>query len=73
MDKHFNSIVDKFSFGKYKECSLADVLVFNRSYFYWCLDNVEEITFSNNVISEIKRFYPYIIIPEDISSKIRNY
>lgn len=72
MVKHFDSIVDIFSFGKYKKCSLADVLIFSRSYFYWCLDNVDELTVSDNVILEIKKYYPHIILPKDISSKIRN-
>lgn len=48
------------------------LIIFNRSYFYWCLDNVDELTVSDNVILEIKKYYPHIILPKDISSKIRN-
>jgi len=65
----FESIDDAFSFGKYKELSLGDVIERNYEYIYWCVANVD-IRFSEQCIAEMKDMYPDFIITKSFDSHI---
>lgn len=56
----FNSIGDRFTFGKYNGLSLSDVIDINASYLEWCLSNCDgvHILIEDDVISQIKKVFP---------------
>lgn len=65
----FCSVDDKFTFGKYRDLTLCDVIEINPEYISWCVANVD-IAFSEDCIMEIKEMYPYFIISKSFDAKI---
>ncbi|MCQ2343696.1 MAG: hypothetical protein MJ002_02090 [Paludibacteraceae bacterium] len=65
----FCSVDDKFTFGKYRDLMLGDVIEMNPEYIYWCVANVD-ITFSEDCIMEIQEMYPDFIISKSFDAKI---
>lgn len=56
----FESIENRFNFGKYNGLSLSDVMEINPSYLEWCLSNCEgvHILIEDNVISQLRMVFP---------------
>ena len=56
----FESIEDRFNFGKYNGLSLSDVMEINPSYVEWCLSQCDgvHILFDDNVISQLEKVFP---------------
>ena len=57
---HFESIENRFNFGKYKDLSLSDVMEINPTYLEWCLSKCEvvNILIEDNVISQLRTVFP---------------
>ena len=68
---NFESIEDKFNFGRYCGLSLADVLDINPSYINWCVKHCTGVIFqlSDNVIEDIKVVYPLFLMDALFESK----
>ncbi len=62
----FDSIEDRFNFGKYNGFSLSDVMDINQSYLEWCLSKCDgiHILIEDNVISQLKKVFPEYTITE---------
>lgn len=54
----FFSLEDEFKFGKHQGLSLRDVLESYPDYFVWCLDNLNHLWMSSELIEEIRDNYP---------------
>ena len=67
----FNTISDRFNFGKYKGLSLADVLDIDPEYVGWCAYNCTIIQFviEEQAISEIRKAYPEVNLSEQFITK----
>ncbi|MBE6199212.1 MAG: hypothetical protein E7138_02810 [Rikenellaceae bacterium] len=72
MQYYFDSIEDIFEFGKHKNYSLEEVLVFNPSYLDFCILNIPDFYISENAIKQIQELFPDYIIPKAIESHIFN-
>lgn len=75
----FETIEDKFNFGKYRDLTLADVLDINPSYVEWCINKCDgvDILLNYSAISQIKTAYPEIPITNQFENlcqqRIDNY
>lgn len=60
----FNSISDRFNFGKYNGFSLADVLDINPSYVDWCVKHCTgvSILIKDEAFEEIEKAYPLFLM-----------
>lgn len=56
----FESLTNRFSFGKYRGRTLVDVIEDHPKYFYWCINNID--FFSQKVIGQIWRVFPDFVI-----------
>lgn len=56
----FESIENRFNFGKYNGLSLSDVMEINPSYLEWCLSKCDgvHILIEDNVISQLRKAFP---------------
>lgn len=54
----FLSLEDEFLFGKHKGSSLNTIIECDPGYLVWCLDNISRLSFSLELIEEIKEKYP---------------
>ena len=56
----FNSLSDKFHFGKYKGRSIGEVLQYDPGYITWCNDNVdpEHCFFTEDLLNQISESFP---------------
>lgn len=59
----FNSIYDPFLFGKYYYRTLFEILCEDKSYFYWCINNLPNFFISHEALQQIRDIFPKIIIP----------
>ena len=67
----FESIEDKFNFGRYCGLSLADVLDVNPSYLEWCVKHCSGIVFrlTDFATDEIRVAYPWFIMDKLFENK----
>ena len=65
---YFESIEDKFNFGKHQGLSLADVMDFNPSYVKWCLEKCDGVLviISHEALSQIQDAYPELPLGSDL-------
>ena len=70
MRTHFEHIDDTFRFGKFRDCTLAEVLTYSPSYLDWMARTVDRsfCSISQTVIEEIKLLFPGLPISYDIES-----
>ncbi len=68
---HFNSLNDTYQWGRYKYFTIGDVINFNSSYFFWCINEIEQFTVSRNLIKEIRLLYPKLFLHVNLMTKIR--
>lgn len=63
----FETISDRFNFGKYNNLSLSDVLDINPSYVEWCVKVCDGVDFliTEDAITEIKKAFPEFPITAD--------
>lgn len=54
----FYSLNDEFQFGKHMGSTLREVLQCNPDYFLWCLQNLDHLELSEELIDEIKEEFP---------------
>ncbi|MBQ9201931.1 MAG: hypothetical protein IJ154_06145 [Bacteroidales bacterium] len=54
----FLSLEDEFQFGKHQGSSLNMIIEFDPGYLVWCLENINRLSFSFDLIEEIKDKYP---------------
>ena len=56
----FNSLSDKFEFGKYKYRSIGEVLQYDPEYIIWCNNNVnpEKCFFTEDLLNQISKSFP---------------
>jgi len=64
----FESIENRFNFGKYNGLSLSDVMEINPSYLEWCLSNCDgvNILIEDNVISQLRMVFPEYPITDSV-------
>lgn len=64
---YFDSISDKFDFGKFKGSSLAEVLRWNPDYVNWVIQNVSgtRCVITDKAVEEMKFMFPNIILTSD--------
>ena len=64
---YFDSISDKFDFGKFKGSSLAEVLRWNPDYVNWVIQNVSgtRCVITDKAVEEMKFIFPNIILTSD--------
>lgn len=64
---YFDSISDKFDFGKFRGNSLAEVLCWNPDYIIWVIEHVsgDMCVIADGAIEEIKLLFPNFIITKD--------
>lgn len=62
----FESIENRFNFGKYQGLSLSDVIDINPSYLEWCLSKCDgvHILIEVEVIEQIKKVFPEFKVTE---------
>lgn len=72
INKYFNSTDEIFQFGKHQGETLSDVLEHDYTYFYWCLNEIQEFFISSDVVDEIQVLFPHIIIPNAFIFNIEN-
>ena len=70
---HFENVSTLFQWGKYKNFALGDIIECNAEYIYWCITNLENISFSHKCIQEIKNLYPNFLLPIEFSTHIREF
>lgn len=63
----FQTLSDKFNFGKFEGCSLGEVMSVNPSYIRWIVNNVcgKMCAIDQNAIDEIRKVFPDFIMDED--------
>lgn len=66
----FEALYDTFKFGEYKTLSLEEVLILHPDYLNWCISNISDFQISQDVLDEIKCFFPNYIIPLSIKDHI---
>ncbi|MBQ5351130.1 MAG: hypothetical protein IIU38_02945 [Bacteroidaceae bacterium] len=61
---YINRISDKFDFGKFKGCSLAEILYWNPDYVNWVVENVSGVNcvISDDAVKEIELMFPNFLI-----------
>ena len=66
---YIQELSDRFEFGKYRGCSLSEVMDCNPSYVRWVLRNIDDSIFyiSRNAIDEMKKIYPDFVIDEGLA------
>ena len=57
---YFNTLSDKFNFGKYKGKSIGEVLQYDPGYITWCNNNVapERCYFTEDLLHQISESFP---------------
>ncbi len=67
MKTNFNHLDDKFHFGKFRGCSLGEVLMFSPDYVRWVIEHVSGriCVIYDSTIEEIKTIFPGFLITED--------
>lgn len=70
----FESISNRFNFGRYNGLSLSDVLEINPSYVTWCVTKCDGVHFliTDDVIEQIKQVYPEYPIPDSFINECRH-
>lgn len=56
------SLESRFTFGRYKGLTLADVMDINPDYVVWCVTTVEQLLLYDNAVTEIRIVYPHFPI-----------
>lgn len=58
---------DLFQFGKFKGCTLGEVLMFNPDYLVWVVDNISGRTFrlEDSAVEEINMIFPDFPITDE--------
>jgi hypothetical protein len=73
----FYSLEDKFGFGKYSENTLNEILQQDKTYFEWCLINLNHFLIDDDVIDEIQSGNPSFQISTEAErarvSKLEEY
>ena len=67
---YFDSIASIFCFGKYKGESLWSVILKDKSYIYWCVNNISDFIIDRDALSQIRELFPELIIPLSFSTHI---
>lgn len=64
---YFNTLSDKFNFGKYKGKSIGEVLQYDPGYITWCNSNVdpERCYFTEDLLHQISDSFPYFPLDGD--------
>ena len=64
---YFNTLSDKFNFGKYKGKSIGEVLQYDPGYITWCNSNVdpERCYFTEGLLHQICESFPYFPLDGD--------
>ncbi|MCQ2345893.1 MAG: hypothetical protein MJZ82_03915 [Paludibacteraceae bacterium] len=60
----FTSLESRFTFGRYKGLTLADVMDINPEYLIWCVTTIEQFLLYDNALEEIRIAYPNFPIYE---------
>lgn len=67
---YFDNVFSTFQFGKHKSKPLFQILREDPSYIYWCVNNIEAFTISEETLEQIRGLFPSFIIPENFESHI---
>ncbi|OYU56707.1 MAG: hypothetical protein CFE25_05635 [Chitinophagaceae bacterium BSSC1] len=54
----FYSLDSKFTFGKYSDNTIAEVLILDKAYVEWCLINLNHFVIDDDVIEEVQSHNP---------------
>lgn len=65
----FEHIDDAFTFGKYRNMTLSDIIEFDPNYIEWCQKNTQNVFLLDSVIEEIKSVYPDFPIDYEFEEK----
>ena len=70
--ERFRTIGSLFTFGRYKDLSLSDVLDMNPGYVYWCMAHLTPMSsrlcfyIDDFAMNEISALYPQFIVPKEL-------
>ena len=65
----FEHIDDAFTFGKYRNMTLSDIIEFDPNYIEWCQKNTQNVLFLDSVVEEIKSAYPEFVMDYECEEK----
>lgn len=66
---NYYELSDILTFGKYKDMSIENVIVFDSQYITWCLDNVEGF----NLDEQAMKYYKNILFERQTQKTIQHY
>lgn len=73
--ERFRTIGSLFTFGRYKDLSLSDVLDMNPGYVYWCMAHLTPMSsrlcfyIDDFAMNEISALYPQFIVPKEFEAQ----
>lgn len=72
MEKYLENLGSIMNFGKFKGFTIEEILIINPSYFHWCLNNIPDLYFSEELYREIISFFPDFIFFKHYDRHLRN-
>ena len=67
---YFFDMASEFHFGKYRGQSFWSVIIEDKSYIYWCINNIPEFIISKRLLWQIRDLCPDFIVTSNFLNHV---